>query len=111
MTDASPTSNAYLLETDYRRAGNAYYARFERVQKAGRELVLPNPFDATILFDVGSYSFGYVRDLNRQVNGTRVGMGAQVTFAPKSVGLDPYYGAGTPASFQVFLRCARPRRR
>ena len=39
-------SNAYLLETEYRRDGNAYYARFERVQKAGRELVLPNPFVA-----------------------------------------------------------------
>ena len=104
LTDKSPTSNAYLLETDYRRNGNAYYARFERVQKAGHELVLPNPFVAAALFDVGSYSFGYVRDLNRQVNGTRIGLGAQITFAPKSTGLDPYYGSGTPTSFQVFLR-------
>jgi hypothetical protein len=93
-----------LLETDYRRAGNAYYARFERVQKAGHELVLPNPFVADTLFDVGSYTFGYVRDLNHQMNGTRVGLGTQITLAPKSTGLDPYYGAGTPTSFQVFLR-------
>jgi hypothetical protein len=104
LTDRSPTSNAYLLETDYRHGGNAYYARFERVQKAGHELVLPNPFVADTLFDLGSYSFGYVRDLNRQANGTRIGLGAQITFAPKSTGLDPYYGAGTPTSFQVFLR-------
>jgi hypothetical protein len=103
-SDGSPASNAYLLETDYRRAGNAFYARFERVQKSGQELVLPNPSAAASLFDVGSYSLGYVRDLNRQVDGTRVGIGAQYTFAPKSAGLDPYYGAGTPASFQVFLR-------
>ncbi|MEA2787330.1 MAG: hypothetical protein QOF71_3434 [Candidatus Eremiobacteraeota bacterium] len=103
-TGVSPASSAYLLETDYRRDGNAYYARFERVQKAGQELVLPNPFVAGTLFDVGSYTFGYVRDLNRQVNGTRVGLGAQITFAPKSAGLDRYYGAGTPAAFQVFLR-------
>lgn len=104
LTDGSPVSNAYLLETDYRTGGNAYYARFERVQKTGRELVLPRPFVGETLFDVGSYTFGYVRDLNRQVNGTRVGLGAQITLAPKSVALDPYYGAGTPTSFQVFLR-------
>ncbi len=103
-TDGSPANSAYLLETDYRRAGNAYYARFERVQKAGHELVLPNPFVAGTLFEVGSYTVGYVRDLNRQLNGTRVGLGAQITLAPKSTGLDPYYGAGTPTSFQVFLR-------
>jgi hypothetical protein len=104
LTDGSPTSNAYLIETDYRHAGNAYYARFERVQKSGHELVLPSALVADTLFDVGSYSFGYVRDLNRQVNGTRIGLGAQITLAPKSAGLDPYYGAGTPTSFQVFLR-------
>jgi hypothetical protein len=103
-TDGSTPSNAYLVETDYRRGGNAYYARFERVQKFGHELVLPNPFAAATLFDIGSYSLGYVRDLNRQPNGTRVGVGAQFTLAPKTTGLDPYYGAGTPASFQVFLR-------
>ena len=104
LTDGSPASSAYLLETDYRRDGNAYYARFERAQKAGHELVLPNPFVAGTLFDVGSYTFGYVRDLNRQLNGTRVGLGAQITLAPKSTGLDAYYGAGTPTAFQVFLR-------
>lgn len=103
-TDGSPASNAYLLETDYRRGGNAYYARFERVQKAGHELVLPNPFVAGTIFDVGSYAFGYVRDLNRRPNGTRVGLGAQITLSPKARALDPYYGAGTPASFQVFVR-------
>ena len=103
-TDGSPASNAYLLETDYRRGGNAYYARFERVQKAGHELVLPNPFVAATIFDIGSYAFGYVRDLNRQPNGTRVGLGAQITLSPKPLALDPYYGAGTPASFQVFVR-------
>jgi hypothetical protein len=104
LTDGSPVSNAYLLETDYRRAGNAFYARFERVQKTGHELVLPAAFLGETLFDVGSYSFGYVRELDRQVNGARVGLGAQVTLAPKSSGLDPYYGAGTPSSFQMFLR-------
>jgi hypothetical protein len=104
LTDGSPVSNAYLLETDYRRAGNAFYARFERVQKTGHELVLPAVFLGETLFDVASYSFGYVRDLNRQVNGARAGLGAQVTFAPKASGLDPYYGAGTPSSFQIFLR-------
>jgi hypothetical protein len=104
LTGGSPTSNAYLIESDYRRGGNAYYARFERVQKSGHELVLPNPFVGAALFDVGSYSFGYVRDINHQVTGTRIGIGAQITLAPKSTGLDPYYGAGTPTSFQVFLR-------
>ena len=103
-TGGSTASNAYLLETDYRRDGNAYYARFERVQKAGQELVLPNVFAGGTLFDVGSYTFGYVRDLNRQRNGTRIGLGAQITLAPKTTGLDPYYGTGTPAAFQVFLR-------
>ncbi len=104
LTDGSPATGAYLLETDYRRAGNAYYARFERVRKTGRELVLPDPFTAGTAFDVGSYAFGYVRDLNRQANGTRAGLGAQLTLSPKPAGLDPYYGAGTPASFQLFLR-------
>jgi hypothetical protein len=104
LTDGSPTSDAFLLETDYRRAGNAYYARFEYVEKAGHELALANPSIADTLFDVGSYSVGYVRDLNRQANGTRVGLGAQVTLSPKSAGLDPYYGATTPVSFQLFVR-------
>lgn len=100
-------TNAYLFETNYQRHANTFYARVERVQKSGHELVLPPPDDHRV-FDVGSYALGYVRDLKRG-GGLDVGLGAQVTFNANESGLDAYYGGGTHTGFQVFLRI-RPSR-
>lgn len=97
-------TNSFLFETDYQRRRNTFYARFERVQKSGHELVLPTDN----VFNVGSYAVGYVRDLKRN-KGLDVGLGAQVTFNTNPSGLAPYYGGRTHTGFQVFLRI-RPSR-
>jgi hypothetical protein len=52
-----------LVETDYQRGANAWYARVELAQKSGHELVLGAPALEEKLFDVGAYTIGYVRDL------------------------------------------------
>jgi hypothetical protein len=100
-------TNAYLFETNYQRHANTFYARFERVQKSGHELVLAPP-DEERIFNVGSYAFGYVRDLKRN-SGWDVGLGAQITFNTNPSTLDSYYGSGGHTGFQIFLRI-RPSR-
>jgi plastocyanin len=100
-------TNAYLFETNYQRHANTFYARFERAQKSGHELVLA-PADEDRVFDVGSYALGYVRDLKRN-NGWDVGLGGQITFNTNPSGLDSYYDGGSHTGFQIFLRI-RPSR-
>ncbi len=100
-------TNSYLFETNYQKGVNTIYARLERVQKSGEELVL-SPADEDEIFNVGAYSLGYVRDL-RHGSGLDVGLGAQVTLNTNPGGLDPYYGSGSHGAFQVFLRI-RPSR-
>ena len=36
--------------------------------------------------------------------GIDVGLGAQITVNSKPSGLDPFYGSGTPVSFEIFFR-------
>lgn len=100
-------TNSYLFETNYQRRANTFYARVERVQKSGHELVLPAPDDDKV-FDVGSYAIGYVRDLKYN-KGIDMGLGAQLTFNTNPAGLNPYYGGKNHTGFQIFLRL-RPSR-
>jgi rusticyanin len=100
-------TNSYLFETNYQRRANTFYARFERVQKSGHELVLLPP-DEERIFNVGSYALGYVRDLKHN-SGWDVGLGAQVTFNTNPSDLNVYYGGGSHTGFQIFLRI-RPSR-
>jgi hypothetical protein len=95
-------TDSYLLETNYQTGPDTVYARLERVEKSGHELVLL-PADEDRIFPVNAFTLGYVRDLRRG-SGIDTGLGAQITLHSKPGGLDAYYGSGTPVSFQVFLR-------
>ena len=101
-TDGERT-NAYLYETEYRRNGNALFARFEQVQKSGHELVLAPPL-VDGLYNLGAYTVGFEHDLPHKPGKTVAGVGVDFTLNPKPAALDPVYGAGTPFSFEVFYR-------
>ena len=100
-------TESVLLETDYQRERDTVYARWERVEKSGHELVLA-PVDLNEIFAVNAVSIGYVRDLSHG-NKIDIGLGGQVSldFWPEE--LDRYYGGGPGYGFQVFLRL-RPTR-
>lgn len=53
-----------LLETDYQRRRDTFYARFERIEKSGHELVLAER-DHERIFPIYACTVGYVRDLSR----------------------------------------------
>ena len=106
-TGGEGRSNSYLFETNYQKRADTVYARFERVQKSGHELVLAPP-NLDKLFGVGSYAFGYVHNVKHN-NGLDVGVGAQVTFGTNPAELRELYGGRNHTGFQVFLRL-RPSR-
>jgi hypothetical protein len=83
------------------------YARFEYVEKSGRELVLSGQ-DLDNIFGVGGYTLGYVHDV-RHGRGIDIGLGAQVTINTRPGSLDRYYGDELGYGFEVFLR-VRPSR-
>ena len=95
-------TQSILLETDYQRGRDTVYARFERVEKPGHELVL-DPIDEERVFPIYAYTIGYVRDLSHR-NGVDIGLGGQVTINDVPSALDHYYGEDVPFSFQVFFR-------
>ncbi len=95
-------TQSILLETDYQRGRDTVYARFERVEKPGHELVL-DPIDEERVFPINAYTLGYVRDLSHG-GGIDVGLGGQVTLNDVPGALDRYYGGDVPFSLQVFLR-------
>jgi hypothetical protein len=101
-TDGERT-NSFLYETEYRRNGNALFARFEQVQKSGHELVLAPPL-ADPLYNLSAYTVGYEHDLPHKPGKTVAGVGVDFTLNPKPAALNPLYGAGTPFSFEVFYR-------
>ena len=101
-TGAEGKTNAYLAEADYQRERNAFFARLENVQKSGHELVLPAPYE-TGKYNVGAYTFGYLRDLTHGT-GIDTGVGGSITVNGKPSGLDPIYGRATPVGFQIMLR-------
>ena len=87
--------------------GDTIYARWERVEKSGHELVLA-PVDLDEIFPVNAVSIGYVRDLSHG-NKIDIGLGGQVSLDFWPDELDRYYGGGPGYGFQVFLR-VRPSR-
>ena len=100
-------TQAFLVETNYQRGRDTIYARWERVEKSGHELVLTGN-DIDRIFPVSGYTIGYVRDLTHG-SGIDVGLGGQFTLNDMPDRLERYYGNDLPYGFQVFLRI-RPSR-
>ncbi len=100
-------TESVLIETNYQRERDTVYARWERVEKSGHELVLA-PGDLNEIFPVNAVSIGYVRDLSHG-NNIDIGLGGQFTIDVWPEELDRYYGSGPGYGFQVFLRI-RPSR-
>jgi hypothetical protein len=95
-------TQSFLLETNYQRGRDTFYARYEHVQKPGHELVL-DEIDHERVFPVNAWTLGYVRDLTHG-RGIDVGLGGQFTIHEVPDRLDRYYGDEVPYSFQVFFR-------
>ena len=100
-------THSVLLETNLQRGRNTFYARWERVEKSGHELVLDEA-DEDRIFPVSGYSIGYVRDLTHG-QGIDIGVGGQLTINNMPADLERYYGDGLPYGFQFFFRL-RPSR-
>jgi hypothetical protein len=95
-------TQSFLFETNYQRGRDTIYARWERVEKSGHELVLSAPDDRRI-FPVSGYTIGYVRDLTH-AKGVDIGVGGQFTINDMPDRLERYYGDGLPYSFEMFFR-------
>ncbi|HME89062.1 MAG TPA: heavy metal-binding domain-containing protein [Chthoniobacterales bacterium] len=95
-------TESVLLETNYQRKRNTIYARWERVEKSGHELVLA-PADLDEIFAVNAVSIGCVRDLSHG-DSIDIGLGGQFTIDFWPSELDRYYGGGPGYGFEVFLR-------
>jgi hypothetical protein len=100
-------TESVLIETNYQRERDTVYARWERVEKSGHELVLA-PDDLDEIFPVNAVSIGYVRDLSHGKN-IDIGLGGQFTIDVWPGELDRYYGGGPGYGFEIFLRI-RPSR-
>ncbi len=96
------TTQSVLAETNYQRKRDTVYARIERVEKSGHELVLDES-DHGKIFPIWAYTVGYVRDLSHG-SGIDVGLGGQVTINSMPDELDRYYGDELPVTFEVFMR-------
>ena len=72
------------------------------MQKSGHDLVL-NRADEDKLFWLGSYSFGYVRDLVKN-KGIDIGLGGMMTINSNPASLTAHYGGTIHAGWQAFLR-------
>ena len=105
--DSGEKTQSLLFESNYQRGRDTVYARWERVEKSGHELVL-NPPDETRIFPVSGYTLGYVRDLSHG-NGIDIGLGTQFTINDYPDSLDGYYGNQLGYAFEFFLRI-RPSR-
>jgi hypothetical protein len=95
-------TQSFLIESNYQRGRDTVYARWERVEKSGHELVL-DAADESRIFPVSGYTIGYVRDLSHG-NGLDIGLGTQFTINDRPSSLDRYYGKDLGYAFQFFLR-------
>jgi len=95
-------TNAYLAEADYQRNANTYFARFENVQKTGKDLVLADNVQFK-KYTLGVYTAGYIRDLTHG-KGVDTGLGFAVTADTNPSSLNFAYGSGTHVGFEIFFR-------
>jgi hypothetical protein len=95
-------TQSFLIESNYQRGRDTVYARWERVEKSGHELVL-DAADESRIFPVSGYTIGYVRDLSHG-DGLDIGLGSQFTINDRPDSLDRYYGENLGYAFEFFLR-------
>jgi hypothetical protein len=95
-------TQSFLIESNYQRGRDTVYARWERVEKSGHELVLTGA-DESRIFPVSGYTIGYVRDLSHG-NDIDIGLGTQFTVNDFPDSLDRYYGNDLGYAFEFFLR-------
>jgi hypothetical protein len=95
-------TQSFLIESDYQRARDTVYGRWERVEKSGHELALGRR-DLDEIFPVNAITIGYVRDLSHG-NMIDIGLGGQFTVNVWPDELDRYYGDGLGYGFQLFVR-------
>jgi hypothetical protein len=100
--DSGETTQSFLLETNFQRGRDTVYARWERVEKSGHELVL-HDVDLDRIFPINAATIGYVRDLAHG-HGVDVGLGAQFTINDFPDRLNRYYGDDLGYAFEFFLR-------
>jgi hypothetical protein len=100
-------TESFLVETNYQRGRDTIYARWERVEKSGHELVLARG-DLNGIFPVNAVSIGYVRDLSHGES-IDIGLGGQFTIDVWPDQLARYYGDAPGYAFEFFLRI-RPSR-
>ena len=100
--DSGETTQSFLVETNFQRGRDTVYARWERVEKSGHELVL-HDVDLHRIFPINAATIGYVRDLThgRDID---VGLGAQFTINDFPDRLNRYYGDDLGYAFEFFLR-------
>jgi hypothetical protein len=100
---AARWSQSALLESEaVLDHSNTLFGRAEMVQKSGSDLAVPG-VPASQLFNVGSASIGYIRELTRG-RGATIGLGGSgtVNFLPNS--LEELYGSRAPLGAMIFLR-------
>ena len=97
-------TQSFLLESNYQHGRDTVYARWERVEKSGHELVLAKADEAKI-FPVSAYTIGYIRDLLHG-KGIDIGLGGQFTINDRPDSLDHYYGESLGMRLNFFCASA-----
>jgi len=98
---ADHTENSFLLEGNYQCNKNAFYGRYEFIQKSREELDLDNGYPETN-FNIHALTAGYNRQLVNFSNIDLIG-GTQFTLYGVDKDLQTLYGK-TPAGFEVYLQ-------
>jgi hypothetical protein len=103
-SEEAPT-NAFLLESSLDLDGHhVVFGRAEYVQKAGHDLLLPEPLEHSV-FDVGNLVLGYVYNLG-PFGPVRPGVGVRGSLNLVPGGLASFYGSRTPVGGMVYVRLA-----
>jgi hypothetical protein len=104
-------TQAILVESELILDGrNTIFARADRVEKTADELLAADGggFPPDWIFDVASFSLGYIRDIARP-RGLSIGLGVRGTLNLFPPDLEPIYGSRTPTGLVLYLRL-RPAR-
>jgi len=106
-------TQAILLESELiLDARNTIFMRADRAEKTADELALATPgsgIDAEFVFEVSSFSLGYIREIARP-RGLTIGLGVRGTLNILPAALEPFYSSRTPTGLVLYLRLrpARP---